>query len=164
MYMNRIPITKRDNIVVFTDGAGNRFEAFMEAGDLNWNEGTPEASYQMDRDSIEDGETRDGADSPMEMSMSMAYTGTYSASYPTMYGWLTRPKGSWEATNLVSSLGPGRDWRVNVEVTTLGEMRGGVADETLRFPHWKPKVSISEGEFMTMSVSGTCKATQPERL
>ena len=164
MPMNRIPFTKRDLIVIFKDGGTQQIEAVMESGNLSWTEGTPEAMYYMDRDSIEDGETRDGADSPMELSMELAFTDTHSASYATLKGWLTRPPGSWEETNLTSSLGTGRDYRINVEVTLLGDKRGGVADQTLRFPHWKPKVSASEGDFLTLSVSGTCKATQPELL
>lgn len=164
MPMNRIPFTKRDLIVIFKDGGTQQIEAIMESGNLSWTEGTPEAIYYMDRDSIEDGETRDGADSPMELSMELAFTDAQSASYQTIKGWLTRPPGSWEESNLVSSLGAGRDYRIHVEVTLLGEKRGGVADQTLRFPNWKPKVSVSEGEFASMSVSGTCKATQPEVL
>lgn len=164
MPMNTVPFTKRDIILIFKDGGTNYIEAVMESGNVSWTEGTPEAIYFMDRDSIADGETRDGADSPMELSMELAFTDAQSAAYQTLYGWLTRPSGSWEASNLTSSLGTGRDFRINVEMTLLGEKRGGVADQTLRFPHWRPKVSVAEGEFMTMSVSGTCKATQPEPL
>lgn len=166
MPTNRIPFTKRDLIVIFKDGASaeNSLEVFMESGNLSWTEGTPEAMYFMDRGSIDDGETRDGDDSPMELSMDLAFTDPHSASYTTVKGWLTRPTGSWEAANLTSSLGTGRDWRIHVEVTLLGDKRGGVADQTLRFPNWKPKVSAAEGDFLTLSVSGTCKATQPELL
>lgn len=164
MPMNRIPFTKRDVIVVFKDGGTNSIEAEMETGDVSWTEGTPEAVYFMDRGSIADGETRDGDDAPLELSMSLAFTDTQSAAYQTLYGWLTRPEGSWEASNLVSSLGAGRDFRINVEMTMLGDKRGGVADQTWRFPHWRPRLDASEGEFLTMNLSGTCKATQPELL
>lgn len=164
MPMNTIPFTKRDVILVFKDGGSNYIEVVMESGNLSWTPGTPKASYQMDRDSIADGETRNGPDSPMELSMDMTLTDMQSASYQTLYGWLCRPPGSWEESNLVSSLGPGRDWRINVEMTLLGEKRGGVADETYRFPHFCPSISVAEGEFMTMSVSGTCKAILPEQL
>lgn len=164
MPQNTIPFTKRDLIIVLKDGGSNSLELVMESGNLSWSEGTPEAVYFLDRGSIADGETRDGDDSPMELSMELAFTDTQAAAYASTYGWLTKPSGSWEDTNLVSSLGVGRDWRINVEVTLLGDKRGGVADKTLRFPNWKPKVSISEGDFMTISVSGTCKAIQPELL
>lgn len=164
MSMNRIPFTKRDLIVIFKDGGTQQIEAFMETGDLGWVNGTPKALDILDRDSIKDGETRNGPDSACELSMTLAFTALQSASYQTIYGWLCRPPGSWEETNLTSSLGPGRDYRIYVEVTFLGDMRGGVADETYRFPHFCPSVSVAEGEFMTMSVSGTCKATQPEVL
>ena len=36
---------------------------------------------------------------------------------------------------------PGSDWRINIEVTTLG-------DDTLCFPDWKPKVSVAEPELL----------------
>lgn len=164
MPASRVPFTKRDVIIVLRDGSTNEAEVFMESGTLSWDEGTPEAIYFMDRDSISDGETRDGADTPMSVSLDFALTDLASPAYTTLYGWLARPSGSWEATNLVSSLGAGRDFRINVDVTFLGDKRGGVEDVTLRFPHFRSKLSVSEGEFLTASVTGTCKATQPERL
>lgn len=164
MPQNRIPFTKRDLIIVFRDGGANEAELFMEAGTLSWTEGTPEAIYFMDRGSIEDGETRNGDDSPMELSLDYALTDMPKSTEATIHGWLTRPSGSWEAENLISSLGVGRDFRINVDITFLGDKRGGVEDVTLRFKHWKPRISASEGDFLTGSVSGTCKSTQPERL
>jgi len=160
----RVPFTKRDVIIVFRDGSTNEKEVFMESGTLSWDEGTPEAVYFLDRDSISDGETRNGPDSAMNLKLDFAITDLASAAYATLYGWCARPSGSWEATNLVSSLGSGRDFRMYVDVTFLGDKRGGVEDVTLRFNHFKPKLSVSEGEFLLASVSGTCKAIQPERL
>lgn len=160
----RVPITKRDVIIVLRDGSTNEAEVFMESGSLSWDEGTPEAVYFLDRDSISDGETRDGPDSAMAVKLDLALTDLASAAYTTLYGWLARPSGSWEATNLVSSLGAGRDFRIHLDVTFLGDKRGGVEDVTLRFNHFRPKLSVSEGEFLVASVSGTCKATQPERV
>lgn len=162
--MNTVPLTKRDVIIVFKDGAANTQELFMESGTLGWDEGSPEAMYFMDRDSIDDGETRDGPDSAMSVSFDFAMTDLVNTAYQTIYGWCARPSGSWEASNLVSSLGAGRDFRMNVDVTFLGDKRGGVEDVTLRFPNYKPKVSVKEGDFLTASISGTCKATQPVRL
>lgn len=160
----RIPFTKRDVIITLRDGSTNEAEIFMESGTLSWDEGTPEALYFLDRDSISDGETRDGPDSAMQVKFDFALTDLASAAYTTLYGWCARPSGSWEATNLVSSLGSGRDFRLYVDVTFLGDKRGGVEDVTLRFRHFKPKISVSEGDFLVASVSGTCKAIQPERL
>lgn len=164
MPANRIPLTKRDVIITLADGASAEQEVFMEEGNLSYTEGTPEALYFMDRGSLADGETRDGDDAPMEVSFDFAMTDYANPAYATIHGWCTRPEGSWEADNLVSSLGAGRDFRVNLNVTFLGDKRGGAEDVTLQFKHWKPRISVSEGEFLTVSVSGTCKATQPERL
>ena len=161
---NRIPFTKRDLLVVFKDGSTNEQEVYMESGNLSWTEGTPEPLYFLDRGSLEDGETRDGDDVPMDLSFDFALTDLPTSSYATIMGWCTRPAGSWEESNLVSSLGAGRDFRINVDVTFFGDKRGGVEDVTLRFNHWKPRISGSEGDFLTISVSGTCKAIQPERL
>lgn len=160
----RVPFTKRDVVIVLKDGSTNEAEIFMESGTLSWDEGTPEALYFLDRDSISDGETRDGPDSAMQVKFDLAITDLASAAYATLYGWLARPSGSWEETNLVSSLGSGRDFRIHLDITFLGDKRGGVEDVTLRFNHFKPKLSVSEGDFLLASVSGTCKATQPERL
>lgn len=159
-----ITFTKRDFILVLRDGAGHEKEVFMEQGDLSYDEGTPAATYCMDRGSIADGDTRDGDDEPMNLSMSLALTDMARAVYSTLHGWLTRPPGSWEASNLVSSLGVGRDYRINVDLTMLGDKRGGVEDITMRFNHWRPRLSASEGDFFTASLSGTCKSTQPELL
>ena len=164
MAENTVTITKRDFIVVLRDGGVNEKEVFMEQGNLSYTEGTPDPLYFMDRGSIADGDTRDGDDVPMDLSMDIGLTDFASEGYATLNGWLTRPAGSWEESNLVSSLGVGRDFRINVDVTILGDKRGGVEDVTLRFNHWKPKASVSEGDFLTMSVSGSCKSTQPERL
>lgn len=162
--MTRIPISKRDVIVILSDGASHEQEVFMESGNVAWQEGTPEALYFMDRGSIEDGETRDGDDTAMTVSMDFAITDFASDAYATLHGWFTRPEGSWEADNLVSSLGVGRDFRLNVDLVFLGDKRGGVEDYTLRFPHYKPQMSVAEGDFLVASLSGTCKATQPRRL
>lgn len=163
MAENRITMTKRDFIVVLRDGGGHEREVFMEKGDLAYTEGKPKPMYAMDRGSIADGDTRDGDDTPMELSMSINLT-DFAGNYSTVHGWLTRPAGSWEEANLISSLGAGRDFRINVDVTVLGDKRGGVEDITHRFHHWCPSASVSEGDFLTLSLSGSCKSTQPERL
>lgn len=162
--MNNVPFTKRDVIIVFRDGVSQTQEVFMESGTLGWDEGKAEAMYFLDRDSIADGETRDGADTAMSLTLDFAVTDLAGPTYQTIYGWCARPTGSWEAANLVSSLGVGRDFRMHVYVTFLGDKRGGVEDVTLRFENFKPKVSVKEGDFLTASISGTCKATQPTRL
>jgi len=161
---NRVPFSKRDLIVIMRDGSLYEQEVFMEAGDVSWTEGVPEALYFLDRGSVEDGETRDGDDTPMELSFSFACTDLANSVYPTLVGWTSLPEGSWEADNLVSTLGAGRDMRLDVDVVFLGDRRGGVEDVTLRFKHWKPKISVAEGDFLTVSVTGTCKAIRPERL
>lgn len=160
---DRVTITKRDLLLTFRDGSTFSQTVFMEDGSLSWDEGTPEAIYFMDRGSIEDGDTRDGDDSPLSLSFTVAQTDHANATSATLDGWLRYPDGSWERTNLVSTLGAGRDFRVHLDVTILGDKRGQ-ADRTLRFPHAKLKVSASEGDFLTVSVNGTCKATQPEEV
>lgn len=143
----RIPFTKRDLVVVLKDGSTNEQEVLMESGTLIWDEGS-----------------QAGPDTPMSLRLDFVFTDLSSEGYRTLDGWCARPAGSWEAYNLVSSLGPGRDWRFNVDVTFFGDKRGGVEDITLRFYHWKPKLSVRVGELLIASASGTCKATQPERL
>jgi hypothetical protein len=164
MPANRVPFTKRDLIIILSDGGSYEQEVVMESGNLAWSEGTPDALFFMDRGSIEDGETRDGDDAPMDLSFDFMLTDMASPAYATLAGWISRPAGSWEASNLISSLGVGRDFRLNVDVTFLGDRRGGVEDITLRFKHWKPKLSAAEGDGLTASVAGPCKSTQPERL
>lgn len=161
--MSTVTITKRDLMLIFRDGIGNYWTIFLEDGSMSWTEGTPEAIYFMDRGSIEDGDTRDGDDTPMTLSFNVAFADHANATEPTQDGWLRIPPDSWEAANLISTLGAGRDMRLHLDVVIMGDKRGQV-DQTLRFKHCKFKVSDSEGNFLMRSVSGTCKATQPEYI
>ena len=161
--MPTVTITKRDLLLTIRDGGSNSKVVLMEDGSLSWDEGTPEAIYMITRGSIANGDTRDGDDTPMSLSFNIAVTDHANAAASTLDGFLRIPPGSWEETNLVSTLGAGRDMRLDLEVTILGDKRGQ-ADQTLQFPDCKFKVSDAEGDFLMRSVTATCKATQPSYI